>query len=178
MSVARIASRYAKSLIDLANEQGKLERILEDIQSFQAVCAVREFYLLLKSPIIHADKKRRIFAKLFESEFDELTMGFFNIILRKGREEFLPDMAGAFIDQYREIKQITMVSVTTATKLTDEQLSSVREAIARSGTTYPNIEITAKVDPEIVGGFIIEFDDKLYDASVSSQLAEIRRQFS
>ena len=178
MSVQRIAARYAKSLIDLAHEQGKLERVMEDIQHFQQVCEVREFYLLMKSPIINLSTKSKIFRSLFGEPYDELTNAFFNIILRKGREAHLPEIANEFVVQYRDMKEISVVNLTTAVKLNDEQLEKFRQAIANAGVTYPNIELAADVDPGILGGFVIEFDDKLYDASVSKQLDEIRKQFS
>lgn len=178
MSIHRIASRYAKSLIDLSGEQGKLERVIDDIQHFQQVCGVRDFYLLLKSPIVNISKKSKIFHKLFDGVYDSLTMSFLDIILRKGREAYLPEIADEFVEQYRDIKQIAVVELTTAAPLTAEQLEQFRQAIAASGVTYPNIELAATVDPDILGGFVIEFDDKLYDASVSKQLAELRKQFS
>jgi F-type H+-transporting ATPase subunit delta len=77
MSVIRIASRYAKSLIDLAVEQDKLERVLEDVKTFQKAVSNREFYLLLKSPIINATKKQQIFKALFGDKFDENDQRFF-----------------------------------------------------------------------------------------------------
>ena len=70
MSVARIATRYAKSLIDLSVEQNKLDRILEDIESFQKATENRDFYLMLKSPIINSDKKIQIFERLFKRALD------------------------------------------------------------------------------------------------------------
>ena len=178
MSVQRIASRYAKSLIDLADEQGNLERVFEDILHFKQVCDVRDFYLLMKSPIVKASTKRKIFHRLFGEQYDKLTLAFFDIILRKGREAFLPEIANEFVEQYRDIKQISVVHLTTAVDLPEEQKEEFRKAIAAAGVTYPNIELDAEVDPEIMGGFVIEFDDKLYDASVAKQLAELKKQFS
>jgi F-type H+-transporting ATPase subunit delta len=65
MSVKRIATRYAKSLLDLSVEQNKTERILEDIHAFSKAAEVRDFYLMMKSPIIKPDKKQSIFEAIF-----------------------------------------------------------------------------------------------------------------
>ena len=81
MSVAKLAGRYAKSLIDLAQEQGKLETILGDIQAFKAANENRDMYMMLKSPIINPTKKRSIIEAIFEESFDEMTMAFTNIVL-------------------------------------------------------------------------------------------------
>lgn len=178
MSAKRIADRYAKSLIDLASESGKLDRVLEDINAIAGALRHRDFYLLLKSPIINADKKSRIFHTLFEGKFDDITVGFFDIILRKGRETYLPEISEAFIDQYNEINKITSVQLTTAIPLGDDKLEVIKSKIVESETTFPNIDLKTKVDPNIIGGFVIEFGDKLYDASVAHQLDLLKKKFS
>ena len=93
MSVAKIAHRYAQSLLELALEQNKLERILEDVQSFQAAAKNRDFYLFIKSPIIPGAKKQTVVEQLFRGKYDELTMLFLGILIRKSREMYLPEIA-------------------------------------------------------------------------------------
>ena len=73
MSVARIAYRYAKSLIDLAGEQGRVERVLEDVQAIEKALQNRDLYNLLKSPIVKHDKKQQIISLIFGDQFDELS---------------------------------------------------------------------------------------------------------
>jgi len=68
MSVQRIASRYAKSLIELANEQGQLEPVTEDMHSLKALMENRDLYLLFKSPVVPTEKKKQIFNKLFKDQ--------------------------------------------------------------------------------------------------------------
>ncbi len=179
MSIQRIAARYAKALIDLAQDRDALGTVIEDVQSFSVMCdSSRDFRLLLKSPIIDTYKKRNVFKRLFEGSINEITYAFFDIILRKGREEYLQEIALEFAEQYREIRKIAAIGITTATALDDNQLAKIRDTIAGSGMTYENVELTSNVDPNIIGGFIIEFEDKLYDASVSHQLDEARKAFS
>jgi F-type H+-transporting ATPase subunit delta len=85
MSVQRIASRYAKSLIELAIEQNKVERILEDVKSFSKVSENRDFFNMMKSPVIYPKKKLDIITQLFSKSYDELTMAFLRILVNKGR---------------------------------------------------------------------------------------------
>ena len=178
MSVERIASRYAKSLVDLAQERDLLERIREDLASFVEVCNVKDFQLLLKSPIVHTDKKQSVFKRLFEGHFDPLTLAFFDIILRKGREEYLMEIADEFMRQYREIRKIAAVSLTTATALTETQEKSIKAKIVEAVDAVETVDLDTEVDADIIGGFILEFDHKLYDASVAHQLNEARKLFS
>jgi len=177
MLAERISARYAKSLIDLAIEQNKLERVTEDVEYFHQASQVRDLHLLLKSPIVNTPAKRKIFDKLFGERFDPLTKAFLDILLRKGRESYLADIAQAFMEQYRVIKEISTVKLTTATEVSAERLEEIKQKIRASGVTFPNVEIHKHVDPAILGGFIIEFGDKLYDVSVAHQLDQMRKGF-
>jgi len=173
----RIASRYAKSLIDLAAEQGKLDRVLEDMDMFVAVAKVRDMQLMLKSPVVTTDRKAKVFAAIFGGKVDPLTFAFLDIILKKGRESNLSEIAEEFIHQYREIKGITIVQVTSAEVLSAETLESIRKKLVDSKLTHGNIEFKTSVDPTLIGGFVISFEDKLYDASVRHQLDLLRKEF-
>ena len=178
MSVQRIASRYAKSLMDLAVEQNKLERILEDVQSFNEATAVRDFYLMLKSPIINAIKKESIIKEIFGGKYDELTMAFLILIVKKGREPHLPEIAEEFIAQYRQMKGISSVKLITASPINNQLLESIKSKLMESAETAATVEITTEVDPEIIGGFVVEFEDKVYDASIAHKLEVLKKEFT
>ena len=178
MSIVKVASRYAKSLLNLAKEQNKVEEVLSDIQSFDKALENRDLLLLTKSPIVPLDKKRAIFDALFKSKYDNMTMMFFDIILRKGREAYLPEIADSFIAQYNTLKGISKVTVTTATPLSKESLEAVRAKLLASNVTDESIEFTTIVDPSIIGGLVIRIGDNLYDASVERKLKELKKDFS
>jgi len=177
MSVQRITGRYAKSLIDLAIEQNKLERILEDVQSFKKVSDNRDFYMMIKSPIVKAGKKQSVIKALFEGKYDELTMSFLRILIQKGREPYLIEIADDFIAQYKKIKQITTVKVTTAKPMSTSALSTLKTQLQRSAQTDSNVEIETAVDTDLIGGFVLEFDGNIYDSSVAHKLEALKRKF-
>ena len=177
MSSYRIASRYAKSLIDLAISQGRLDLVLEDVEAFVKATENRDFALLLKSPLVKSDKKEKILDAIFQGKIDPLTNSFLHIIVRKGREAQLAEIGREFINQYREIKGISIVNVVSTEPLSEETLSSIRRKLVDSKLTRGNIQFNTSVDKNLIGGFVISFEDKLYDASVSHQLDELRKQF-
>ena len=177
MSVHRIANRYAKSLIDLANERGSLDRVLEDVESFNKVCENRDFQLMLKSPIVTSDKKEQIFDKLFSGKYDELTMAFLKILLKKGRESLLADIGAEFIYQFKKIKHVSSVKLTTATKLSEKAVETIHQKLLESTATDQKVELETAVDPKLIGGFVIEFEDRLYDASVAHKLGLLKKEF-
>ncbi len=178
MSVAKIAGRYAKSLIDLAQEQGKLETILGDIQAFKAANENRDMYMMLKSPIINPTKKRSIIQAIFGESFDEMTMAFTNIVLTKGREEYLPEICEEFISQYKGLKNIISATVVSATPLKEETLSKIQDKIRSEMAQGGTVEIETRIDASLLGGFVIEIGDSLYDASVATRLNKLRKEFT
>ena len=179
MSVQRVAVRYAKSLIELANEMGKLERIQEDMLRFSTMLEVsHEFELLVKSPVVNADAKKRVFEALLKADSDEMTMQFFQIVLRKGRESYLPEIAQAFLEQYKVIKGISTVYLRSAVKLSDEVMGIIRQKLAEGDLARQHIELVTETDPSLIGGFVLRYGDKLYDASVAWQLKKLTEEIA
>jgi F-type H+-transporting ATPase subunit delta len=174
----RLAGRYAKSLVDLATERGQLELAYEDMQYLQAVCkASPEFVNLLRSPIIKADKKLSIITAVLKSNVSELTAAFIKLLTVKGRERELPEIAQAYIEQYDVLKKIHPIKLTTAVAVSDEVKNAVAAKI-KSDAGLPNIQLEHAVNEDLIGGFVIEFDNKLFDASIRRDLDDIKKQFS
>jgi F-type H+-transporting ATPase subunit delta len=178
MQNPRLASRYAKSLIDLAVEQNALEQTLTDVQLLDAtIKASSEFAGILRSPIIKADKKDAIITAIFGSRMSALTSSFVKLLTAKGREATLPEITRSFLSQYRVMNNISEVRLITAAPVSDAVTESIRQKVA-AALPGQQIEMTTKVQPELIGGFILELGDKLVDASVKRDLADIRKQFT
>ena len=178
MSVQRIASRYAKSIIDLAIERNELEAVHKDFTSLNRdVKANRDLYLLLKSPIVSVDKKSNVLKALYSQSFTPLTMSFFDIIVRKRREAYLPEIALDFVNQYRAYHSITSAKLISASAVSDELRQHVEKFVIEH-TACKSVEFQIQIDPTIIGGFILEFEDKRYDASAAAKLAKMRTNFA
>ena len=173
----RLATRYAKSLLDLAVEKGQLEEVYADMQWLQSVCkSNRDFVNLLKSPVITGDKKIRIVDAVAGGKLSKLTTAFNTLLIKKNRESVLPEIATAFINQYKEHKSIYTVKLTTATPLSDAAKNAIVMQVKKTGG-YQNIELEEKVDKDIIGGFVLQIGDKLVDASIAYDLKAIAKQF-
>ena len=173
----RLAGRYAKSLIDLAVQTNQLEVVYKDMLYLQSICkASREFVNLLRSPIISADKKGKILESITKGKVSELTASFNSLMVKKGRESTLPEIIEAFITMYNEIKGIHKVKLTTAQPVSEGLKESIVNKFL-STTSLKNIQLEAVVKDELVGGFILEFDNKLVDASIIRDLKDIKKQF-
>ena len=174
----RLANRYAKSLVDLAIEKNQLEAVYADMKFLQAVCqSSREFVNLLRSPIIQLDKKRAIIKAITDGKVSDITSLFNNLLVSKGREGDLPEIVEAFIDQYNDLKGIHKVKITTAVELSDELKNAIIEKV-KSTQNFDTVELEAKVNPALIGGIMLEFNNNLIDATVLRDLKDVKKQFS
>lgn len=177
MSSGRIAARYAKPLLDLAEEKKILDQVKEDMESFSSICkGNRDFALMLKSPIIPHKKKAEILKMAFGGKYNDLTIQAFDLMTRKNREGILESVADEFVSLYNKKKGISNVSVTTAFEL-DSGLKKSFEKLAKDITGNEPV-IEGKIDKEILGGFIMKFEDKQIDDSVRGRLNELKLKFS
>jgi F-type H+-transporting ATPase subunit delta len=174
----RLAHRYAKSLIDLAVEQNQLELVFADMQYIQAVCkASRDFALLLSSPVVKGNKKIKVIEEVTKGNVSLITASFNVLLVAKGREGNLVEIAQAFIDQYNALKGISKVKLTTATVIRDDIKNTIADKVAKEAG-LGKIELETKVDESLIGGFILEFNNNLFDASIARDLRDIKKQFS
>ncbi len=174
MSEFKVASRYAKSLIDLAREQNALEKVKLDMEQFIAVAkASTELQAVLKNPIIKQDKKRLILKALFGATIYPPIAAFFDIMVRKGRAGILYATAQEFIREYNEVKNIVKAHVTSAEVLSDKS----REAIADLVKQYTGGEVIVEnmVKPDLIGGFVLTVGDRQVDASIAGRLNRLEK---
>lgn len=174
MSSHRIATRYAKSLIQLAQENNQLPAVQADMKSIDAIFEnSRELKLMFKSPIIPADKKQNIVKSLFEGKINEIVYRFLTLMIKKGREADFHQTVASFIEQYNVIKGITPVTVTSAVKL-DATLIQSMIANLKKNENLQEIELHEAINPEMIGGFVLQYGDKMIDSSVSRSLTSLR----
>jgi len=172
-----VASRYAKSLIDLSSEIKKLEQTRIDMLLVKDVCDNnRDFNLMLKSPIIKTDKKLAVFKSVFEGKISETTNAFFKLIISKRRESYINQIAVEFDEQYKVKKNITTVRVTSSIKLDANLKKQILEIIKQ--TVTGEIDLVEKIDQSLIGGFILTINDTQVDQSVKRKLNDLRKTFS
>ena len=177
MTNPRLATRYAKSLIGLAQEKNVLEAVIADMKFFSSLQKTNpDFTALLRSPIINADKKEKIINAITGNKVSELSNLFISLLVRKGREGNLPEIAEAFITQYNTLKGIHKVKLTTAAPLS-QQIQQEIMAKIKTESGVKNIELETGVDHELVGGFTLQMADIYVDASILRDLNDIKKQF-
>jgi F-type H+-transporting ATPase subunit delta len=173
----RVASRYAKSLLDLALEKGTLEQVYADMLYLQQLTkGSREFLNLLRSPVVKADAKIKAVNAVTAGKVSDLTSSFTSLLMNKSREAVLPEVITSFIQQYKKEKNINTVKLTTAIPVSDAVKNAIIEQVKKT-SDMQQIELETVVDPGVIGGFVLQAGDKLIDASIAYDLKNISRQF-
>ncbi len=176
--MSKVASRYVKSLIELAIEQNALEPVHADMQLFAKVCEEnRAFTMMLRNPIISHFKKREILTALFGKRTHSLTSAIFDIITRKNRESLLPELAKEFHLAYNKFKGIERASITTVFPLDDSNRKEVTKMISKIGGKN-QVELLESTEENIIGGFLLTIEDRQVDATIKSKLKALQLKFS
>lgn len=177
MRQPKVAQRYAKALFDLAVETKQLEEVKEDIETIRGV-KDEEMLMVFRSPVINEDKKIKLFEAIFDKSITKLTSAFFKLVFRKGRMIALPEILASFDAQYRAYHKIQIIEVTTAIPVGDDilvYLKNKMKELPRWKDTQ--LEMKSLVDESVIGGFVLQADDVLYDASIRHDLSVIKKQF-
>jgi len=177
MKDSRVAIRYAKSLISLAEERQVLEQVKEDMLTIKSVCEENhDLTDMLKSPIVKGDVKNTILNKIFATKVCELSLAFINIVTNKKREAILGVIAENFISLYNESKNIVTASVTTAIAMSDDIR---KQALAQLKLVVGDaqVQMEERVDENLIGGFVLRVGDLEFNASVANKLQQLKREF-
>jgi len=175
MNRSLIANRYAKALFKLAIEQDNLERIHSDVALLQQYCIeVDSFTDILVSPVIKPGKKKQMFQDVLKSKIDRSTMRLLVLLVDNNREELLTDINRQFIHLFKDNKGIKEVAFYTAVAMDQDHIDQLK-AFLKEQFKAP-IQLSVKIKPELLGGFILTVDGKMVDASISSKLKQIKKE--
>ena len=174
---SKVAKRYAKALLDYSIEKHEEDNFVQEISSLVEV--VREnpdLRALLHSPIVRMEIKHKVLQEVFSQRSAILNL-LIEILLENKRVSDLYDIAREYIIQYNRYKGKTTAYLTTAVELPESlKAQFVRKAIVLSGGK--KITLESRVEPQLIGGFILRIDDLQYNASIAHKLYGIKEQLS
>lgn len=174
MNGGLIPSRYAKALFKFAQQQGTTEKVYEEMKSVIAAFEANpDFNKVLANPFISNDDKKKLLLSAAGPDSDNSYKGFVRLIVDNRREMYAYEMALAYRDIYRKINNISQVTIITAVKMPDEEIAKLKDLVQKSFTGH-TLEYAYKVEPEIIGGFVIDVDSVRMDASINNELEQIR----
>ncbi|MCS7027436.1 MAG: ATP synthase F1 subunit delta [Bacteroidia bacterium] len=176
MSLARVAQRYVKPLIEVALEQGIEKRILDDLAFVdKTIKANRNLAVMLANPIIYSDKKKKVLEEIFKGKVHDLVIKFFEVLSKNTRDEILPYVYTEYKNEYNRIKDIHEVKVVSASELSDQNIKEI-EALCQKIYKTGTISIQHTIDPNLIAGLIIQTEHKQFDLSIASRLRKVKSE--
>lgn len=177
MYQSQIGVRYAKSLFLLAREKNKLEEVKNDIMLiYDTLNHSADLNTLLEHPVIKPSQKISALKKVFMPRINQITFAFLELLIRNKRELFLKRISQNFIDIYKKNEGINSAVLTTAYELSDDEKRHIVTAIEKK--TKSTIELNAVIDESIIGGLILQINDKELDMSILKQLQRFRNNLT
>ncbi|MGP1437277.1 MAG: F0F1 ATP synthase subunit delta [Phocaeicola sp.] len=176
MTIGSIAVRYAKALLEYANETGAAERVYHEVLKLkETLMTVPELRTAVNNPLLETKKKANLLEEAIGGEITSEIKRFIQLVLKEKREGAILFMATSYIGLYRKQENISVGSLITATPATPEIVERIRKMVANE--TKGTAEFTTQVNPNILGGFIFQLGTYRLDASVAHQMQLVKKQF-
>lgn len=167
---------YANALFEAAKDNGRLDAVREELQEFlQAFNQVSELRALLANPEIDTRERTQALREIL-ADAEELVRNFLLLVTEKGRARELPGIVQEFETLVAREEGVLDVELTTAVELSEEESRGILDRI--EGVSERKLRATRKVDPRLIGGFVLQAGSHRVDASVRARLERLRRQMT
>ncbi len=173
MNDSKISVRYARALFESALDNEVLENIRDDMAVIREISLVPEFQKLLVNPVIKETKKNEIMENLMKKRIHPLSLNFLTLLIKNGREQYIPAITRNVIDLYRAHKGIKSATFITAVPVSNAIKMRVEKEI--KDVLKFKVEMNTESSEDIIGGFIIRIENRQYDASVANGLKRIKK---
>lgn len=176
MTSSKVANRYATSFFENSLEKNILETVYDDINLLiKSLDDSNELRRAIESPVIKPELKSSILKEIFSDKLSKETLNFIYFIIDKKREELLYEISKRFIDLRNEHLGIVEMEVTTAFEVTNEQIDNLKNMF--ESILKKTVKVIIIIDKNIIGGFIAQVGDTVYDASVINQIHLLKKEF-
>lgn len=173
----RVAKPYARALYDAAVEQNALPAVVADVRGLtETMEQSEEFAQFLSSPLLSPQMKSETFQNLFAESVHPLTLNFLRLLALKQRERYLLAIGDVLLAIVDEAAGRLVAKVTTAVSMTAAQQAELAQQLRAYSGKEVRLETT--VDAAVQGGFIVQLDDTVFDASVATQLRRLKQQLA
>ncbi len=175
MNTGVISVRYARALLKCSADANLEDKVYEEMTALsKAYIEVPALRATIDNPMISKETKATLLATAIGGKPGELTSTFFALVLKEGREGMIQFMANSYVTLYRKKKNIIRGKLTTATAVSAAMEQKMRELV--ESNTNGTVDFETEIDPDIIGGFVLEYDTYRMDASVKNNLNTILTQ--
>lgn len=175
MEESAITVRYARALFLLAEEKNQVGALKKDTELISEVCKLSDdFTRLLKDPVIKTSEKIRMMKIIFNGKISELGQNFLALATRNKREQYIPSICRNILSLIRQKYNIKAVTITTAKPIGTDMLEKAQRVLEKELALH--VELTERVNPNILGGMVLRIDDKQYDDSLAARLRKMKQE--
>lgn len=172
--LSRVASHYAQALFELAEKEGKIDRVLGDLSTVNMTLnSDPEFEKLMKHPGIPSVEKKQLVVNLFKDKCDDLTLRLVEMLCDRRRLEVLPEVEVSYKQLLREKKGIVVGTLVSAEPLDEGQRAHLESQLRQK--LGKQLELNVEVDKSLLGGFVLKLSDQVIDGSLKGRLQAIER---
>jgi F-type H+-transporting ATPase subunit delta len=168
-----IATPYAEALLQVAESRQETDTVAAQAKDLLAIWQANpELRDAMASPVLEPEAKKAALAKLFEGQLTASFENLLKLLADRQRIAVMDAVLLRFLELYRELRQITLATVTSATPLSEDQQALLNQKVCAIAGT-PAVEFELKVDPALIGGFIVSLGSQVIDASLSGQVRRL-----
>ena len=168
-----ITTPYAEAFLQVAESRKEVEEIVSQSKSILEIWSQSlDFRDAMSSPVLEVETKKEILEKIFANEVTPSFLNLLKLLADRQRIGILNSVLERLLELYREQRNIALATVTSATALNDDQQTEIMKTVQSVAGT-DNLELDLKVDPDLIGGFIINVGSKVIDASLSGQVRRL-----
>ena len=172
MDIGVISVRYARALLKSATEQKLDETVYQEMQLLaKSYIDVPQLRQTIDNPMLSKDKKETLLLTAVGGEPTPLTRAFIALVLKEDREPVMQFIANSYVTLYRQQKNVIRGRLITAARVSPATEQKMRQMV--ESKTNGTVEFETEVNPDIIGGFILEYDTYRMDASVKAKLNNI-----
>lgn len=177
MDIGVISVRYARALLNSSLDAKLENRVYSEMQTLaNSYISVPDLRFTIDNPMLSKEKKELLLTTAAGGDVCQLTKSFISLVLKEDRESMMQFMANSYITLYRKKKNIIRSKLTVASTVTSEVEQKMRQMV--ESRTNGTVEFEKEISPDIIGGFILEYDTYRMDASVKSKLNSVLTQLS
>lgn len=169
----RVAKRYAKALFGLAAESDQLEKTESDLKLIEETIAGNpDLEKLLRNPLVSDQDKFKVLDEVFRKKLQITSVHFLNLLADKKRIDIIPEIIEAFQLMMLEFTNTVEAELISAVELSEKQIAKIQQNI--EDLTGKTLRLDKRIDPDIIGGFVVKVEDIIIDNSMRNQLGKLR----